>query len=450
MGEQRPTLRVEAVASDKSRDPTYRETSVSALSIPSFRLLFLSRMVSSAGFWMDQVATGWLALEVGGDPRAVGTVMALRLLPFLLFGIVAGTVADRFPRRSILLAVGVLAALLAAAMSAIASSSSVRLWEIALIGFVSGSVMVFDFPTRTAFAVDLVGRERLAQGVALTAVGFYLFAALGAFAGGQAIPRLGVGGAYQVVAACHLVGLGLVALIRGAPPRVGQREAPARFASAVGGAARLIWQNPAVRMVIISSLVVELFGYSYQTAVPPLARDVLHVGPTGLGTLSAGASVGATIAVALLALMPATVRRQPVLTGVIVAWGVGQLALGAAPSFLPALLAMMLCGGCASAVDTLQQTLVQLAVPEEQRGRAMGVWVFSIGTNAFGYYQVGLVATALTPALALGLNGGLAALFALLIFALAPTYRWRPGAVAPAAAPAESQPELSPTRSLPP
>jgi MFS family permease len=398
---------------------------VSALSNPSFRLLFVSRMISSAGFWMDQVATGWLALEVGGEPRAVGTILALRLLPFLLFGIVAGTVADRLPRRSILLVVGVLATLLAAAMAALAGGGAVQLWQIALIAFVSGSVMVFDFPTRTAFAVDLVGRERLAQGVALSAVGFYLFAALGAFAGGQAIPLLGVGGAYLVVAACHLVSLGVVGLIRGAPPRVGRREAPASFASALAGAARLIWENPAVRMVIVSSLVVELFGYSYQTAVPPLARDVLRVGPEGLGTLSAGASVGATIAVVLLALVPAGVRRQPVMTGVVFAWGLSQIALGAAPSFWTAFLAMMLCGGCASAVDTLQQTLVQLAVPEEQRGRAMGVWVFSIGTNAFGYYQVGLVATALTPALALGVNGGLAALCALLIGAFAPTYRWR-------------------------
>src|SRR5262249_60019020 len=95
-------------------------------------------------------------------------------------------------------------------------------------------------------------------------------------------------------------------------------------------------------MVFTSSLVAEPFGSSYQTAVPPLARDVLHVGPEGLGTLSAGASVGATIAVVLLALVPAAVRRQPVLTGVIFAWGLGQVALGSAPPLPPPVPALLL------------------------------------------------------------------------------------------------------------
>jgi MFS family permease len=376
------------------------------------------------GFWMDNVATGWLALQIGGGPAAVGTIFALRLLPFLLFGIVSGTVADRFPRRSILIWVSLISAGLTA-LTGVLALESIAFWQLALIAFLSGSAAVFDFPTRTAFAVDLVGRERLAQGVALTGVAFYAFGALGAFAAGQLVAAFGPSAAYFAIAVGHLGAALLVSLIGRSRPREAPAEPPTDFARAAGGAARLIWENPGVRMVVVASLVVELFGYSYQSAVPPLARDVLMVGPDGLGILNATASVGATLAVVLLTFVPQSVRRQPLTTGVILLWGLAQIALAAAPGFGFALAGMLIAGGCAAAVDTLQQTLVQLAVAEEQRGRAMGVWVFSIGTNAIGFYQVGLVGAAAGPAASLQVNGAGALFCALLILAMAPSYRWR-------------------------
>jgi MFS family permease len=392
--------------------------------IPSFRLLWGSRLLSSMGFWMDNVATGWLALEVGGGPAAVGTIFALRLLPFLLFGIISGTVSDRFPRRSLLIWVSLVSAVLSATTAALALGS-IAFWQLAVIAFLSGTAAVFDFPTRTAFAVDLVGRERLAQGVALTAVAFYVFGAVGAFAAGQIVAGVGPAGAYVAIAVGHLGAALLVRLIRLVPPREAALDPPTGFAQAMGGAARLIWENPGVRMVVIASVVVELFGYSYQSAVPPLARDVLGVGPDGLGTLNATASIGATLAVVLLAFLPQSLRRQPMTTGVILLWGLAQVALAVAPSFGFALVGMLLAGGCAAAIDTLQQTIVQLAVPEEHRGRAMGVWVFSIGTNAIGFYQVGLVGAAGGPAASLWVNGVGAIVCAVVILAMAPSYRWR-------------------------
>ena len=125
--------------------------------LPSFRLLWCSRLLSSMGFWMDNVATGWLALQIGGGPAAVGTIFALRLLPFLLFGIVSGTVADRFPRRSILVWVSLISAALTATTGLLALGS-IAFWQLALIAFLSGSAAVFDFPTRTAFAPSAPSR----------------------------------------------------------------------------------------------------------------------------------------------------------------------------------------------------------------------------------------------------------------------------------------------------
>jgi len=408
----------------------------------SFRLLWSSRLVSACGFWMDSVVTGWLALEVGGSAAAVGTVLALRLLPYLLLGIVAGTAADRFPRRSVLLATGSLAATVALTLGVLVGGS-IQLWQIALLAFVGGCVMVFDFPARTALAVDLVGRAALPRAVALNSLALYFFGAVGAFAGGLVIPAYGPSTAYFLVAGGHLTSVLLITAIRGLPRRQAAGTAPLGglgFGPAMAGAARLIVENPGVRMVVVSSLVVELFGYSYQTAIPSVARDVLQAGPRGLGVLQAGASIGATAAVALLTFLPGSVRRQPLMVAVILTWGLAQIALGASASFPLSLLAMLAAGGCSAAVDALQQTLVQLAVPEEQRGRAMGVWVFSIGTNAIGFYQVGLVAAAIGTPLGLIANGSAAIVCGLLIVAVTPTYRW---SHRPAAPPAARQPAQS-------
>jgi len=401
--------------------------SLAPFRIADFRLLWGSRLVASAGFWMDNVTTGWLALQVGGSPAAVGTVFALRLLPFLLLGLVAGTLADRVPRRTILMGVGGWAAAVAGTLALLASGGAIQFWQIALLAFATGCGQVFDMPSRTALAVDLVGRERLPQAVALTAVGFYLFGALGAFVAGVVIAAVGPAGSYAAIASCHLASVGFLARLRHRPPRRAVASpGDAAFVRTLVGAARLIAENPGVRMVVVASLAVELFGYSYQTAVPSVARDVLRVGSEGLGLLSAGASIGATAATVGLTFLPSQVRRQPLLCAVILAWGAAQVVLGGSALFALSFGAMLLAGACAAGVDALQQTLVQLAVPEEQRGRAMGVWVFSIGTNALGFYQVGLVAAAVGTPLGLIANGSLAALCAVAILAFAPTYRWRP------------------------
>ena len=400
---------------------------------PAFRLFWSARLVSAAGFWMDQVTTGWLALEVGGGPAAVGIVMAFRLLPFLLFGLIAGAAADRFARRSVLIGVGAFGAIVAVILAFLALLGAVSLWQIVVLAFLSGVSSVFDMPARTAMAVDLVGRSALARAVALNAVAFYFFGAVGAFAGGQFIVSFGVTGAYLGIAAFHLIGLMLIAMVR-VPERlqVGPR-APIAIGQTLIDGWRMVRDNTAVRIVVIVSVCVELFGYSYQTAVPPLARDILNVGAVGLGTLAASASIGATLSVVGLSFLPSNIPRGPMMSAVILLWGVAQIGLGLAPTFAFAVAAMVLAGACSAAVDALQQTLVQLAVPEEQRGRAMGVWVCSIGTNSVGFMQVGLVGGAFGPAAALLLNGVMAILSAGFAQMVAPSYRWlrRPAELEP-------------------
>jgi predicted MFS family arabinose efflux permease len=255
----------------------------------------------------------------------------------------------------------------------------------------------------------------------LNAVASRLFGAVGAFAGGFVIPTLGIANCYFIVAGANLVRLLLVALM----PRIQEanlgQDRPSLREALVGGAT-LIVALPTVRTLVIAAMACEIVGFSYMTAVPTLARDVLQVGAEGLGTLTAASSIGATIAVLLLTALPSRQRREPILTGVYLLYGVSILAFAASPTLLLAAVAIVVVGGCASAFDALQQTMIQLAVPENQRGRAVGVWVFSIGTAPIGHLEIGALASGIGAPLALGVNGALVVLGAVILALRSPAF----------------------------
>jgi predicted MFS family arabinose efflux permease len=157
--------------------------------------------------------------------------------------------------------------------------------------------------------------------------------------------------------------------------------------------------------------------------VPAFARDVLGAGAEGLGTLNAATSLGGALGLVLLALVPGHVPRQPILGLVFVAYGVSILVVAPTSSIEVAAAALLVTGACAASFDVLQQTLMQFAVPEAHRGRAMGLWVLSIGSAPIGNLEMGAVVATFGAPAALAINGGLVLLAATVLLIRAPSYR---------------------------
>ena len=174
-----------------------------------------------------------------------------------------------------------------------------------------------------------------------------------------------------------------------------EADEDAHFLDAIRAAARLVVDNPKVRTLVSASIMCEIFGFSFLTAVPVFARDVLSTGAEGLGTLNAATSLGGSLAVAALALVPARLPREPLLGGVFAVYGVAMICMSMTHTLPAAVLALLVIGACAASFDVLQQTLMQLAVPEHQRGRAVGVWVFGIGSAPIGHLEMGSLAAVL-------------------------------------------------------
>lgn len=390
-----------------------------------FRLLWCSSLAAAGAFWMERVATGWLALESGGGTLGVGVVFAARMLPSLLLGLLAGTFADRFDRRRMLMGVAVGGAVLATTLGLLVGAGAVALWQVAAIAFICGCVQVSDAPARQALVLDTVGRASAPNAIALNAIASRLFGAVGALAGGLVIPAFGIASCYFVVAVAYLVGLALVTGIRVPPSEIKHVVDRPPFGQALADAWRLIVVRPTVRTLVLAAVACEVFAFSHTTVVPSVARDVLLVGAAGLGAMTSASAFGATISVVLLAGLPASIRREPVLAVVYLLYGLALLALAVAPSLAVAIVVMLVIGACASAFDVLQQTLLQLTVPEDQRGRAVGIWAFSIGTAPIGHLEIGALASSVGAPTALLMNGVLVVAGSFTLVARAPAFRLR-------------------------
>lgn len=305
----------------------------------------------------------------------------------------------------------------------LAGTAPIRTWHVVVIAFAAGCLQVFDTPARQALLLDTVPRDAAPNAVALNAVAARLANALGALGAGILIPVAGVAATYLAVAAVSGANAAFVRSVR--VPRttyVSATHPP--FGRALVDAARLLVDVPAVRTLSLAGIACEVFAFSYGTAVPVFARDVLRAGVEGLGALNAASALGGTLSVVLLSLVPGRVRREPLMAMTFLLYGAAILGLAASRDLTAAATALLVIGACAGAFDVLQQTLLQLAVPDNQRGRAVGVWVLGLGSAPVGHLEMGLAATALGAPGALLINGSLVIAAAATLVARAPIYRW--------------------------
>jgi MFS family permease len=366
---------------------------VGVLRLPGFAGLWLSAGSGSLARVVTQVGLSWLALELTGSPFLVGVILAARMLPHLALGMIAGVLADWFERRHLLIVVNGLGALVALALVGAGLVGGLSYPALLVGALVIGSLDAVRVTTTQTYVFDLTLAAQATRGLALTNFGVQLFGVLGGAVGGYVLAQ---GGA---TALFGLVGLALAAaaltLMAQRGGAVSARSAADRIRPDPRRAVVLLFRNRLVGALSLAILLTELFGFSNQTLLPTVARDVFDAGPGGLGTLLAVRSAGGMASLLLLARLGTGDRTGGVLLGAIAGMGLSLVAFAGAPSFELAVVAMALVGGMGSAIDSLGQTLVQRSCAESERGAAMGIWAFSIGFAPLGHLSIGATANAL-------------------------------------------------------
>jgi hypothetical protein len=368
-----------------------------------FQRLTASVVGGSIGQTGELVVLGWLALELTDSPLAVGVALAMRMVPMLLLGLPAGALADRVEPVGALRASGLAMAAGCAGIGALALLGAVAYWHVLVLTFVVGAGRALNQAARQSYALDVVGRDRLVPATGRLALAARVGGLAGSLAVGALIAALGSGAGYLAPAA------GFVASTAVLPRAAAAARPAARARSSVwadiAGLVRAVRAERTVAVLLVLTAGIEVLGFSYQTVLPSLARDVLRVGPDGLGVMIGVRLLGGIAALLVVSAITPTRGSGALFLAVVTVFGAGLVGLGAAGTFAAVLVILVVVDAGGALADVLSQSLVQLAVPGELRGRAAGAWVVAVGTGPLGQLQIGAVATAVGVGAALATNG---------------------------------------------
>ncbi|HEU5368213.1 MAG TPA: MFS transporter [Ktedonobacterales bacterium] len=371
-----------------------------ALRHRNFRLFFFGQLISLIGTWMQGLGQQWLVYVLTGSALNLGIVSAFQFLPVLLFSLLGGVVADRVPKRPLIICTQTASMLLALVLGLLTWQHVVQLWHIYLLAFLLGTVNAFDMPTRQAFVVEMVGREDLMNAIALNSSIFNGARVLGPAAGAFIINAVGIAGCFFLNALSFvavIVGLFLMRLT----PYTGPRPAPRNPFIQVGEGLRYIRSDRRVLLVFLLVSFISVFAIpTYTTLMPVIADQVLHVGVTGLGTLTSFLALGSVIAAISLAYTKTPEQRR-----FFISFGASTgctllLVFSFSRSFALSLALLAGVGFCIVASNATGNTIIQSYVPDHLRGRVMSVWsLVLVGLAPFGSFFAGSLAERTTSPL---------------------------------------------------
>jgi MFS family permease len=370
-----------------------RETFLS-LRHPNYRLWFAGQMVSLFGTWMQMTAQGFLVYELTGSPAYLGYVGFAAGMPSWLFTLYGGVVADRIPRRRLLIFTQIAMMGLAFTLAYLTFSGRVQPWHIILLAFLLGVANAFDAPARQAFTIELVGREDLTNAIALNATMFNTAMIVGPALGGIIYGLAGAGWCFVINGISFvavIVALGLM--------RFDRRDAAEANGSAAGGlreGLRYVSRTVTVRGLIASLGAFAFFGIGIVTLVPAWSVEVLGGTAATNGLLLSARGIGSLIAGLMIAALGRYHIKGKLFTLGSFAMALALLAFAAIRLIPLSMVAMAFVGwGFMMIVNTIN-ALVQSQVPDALRGRVMGIYTLVFfGMTPIGSLVAGVVAASL-------------------------------------------------------
>jgi MFS family permease len=402
-----------------------RPSILAALRFRDFRLLWLGLLTSNLGTWMQFTATGFFVARMAGTPHRaaleLGLVGAARAVPVLLLSPLAGVVADRLPRRRVLVVTNVTIALTALALALLATTHRLDLSSLIIISAIYAAAFAFDSPTRQSWVPFLVDRQYVGNAVGLNSVAFNAPAVIGPALAGLLIVWIGVAGAFYCNAVATLAVVAAVLMMRPSPPVSMQREPLLRV---MHQGIVFIVRHPALSWIMFAQLVTAILTRPYSQLVPALAVNLLHGGARGLGWAVSAAGVGGFGGALVTAYFAQRERRSQLWFQSSILMSLGVLALAFVPTLASTLPILFLVGVGTLASMGATNTLLQVLSPDQVRGRALAVYtMIAIGVVPLGSLVDGAIAAAIGLRPMFALAGTICTLMFLAIWFFRPAVR---------------------------
>jgi MFS family permease len=389
--------------------------SFASLKIPNYRRYFIGQLVSLSGNWMQMVAEIWVILTLTGSGVAVGLTTALQFLPMLLFGAWGGLIADRVPKRGLLLLTQGLHMIAPLAMLTLALNGVLVPWMVFALVFVRGCVNAVDYPTRQAFVMEMVGGDRVVNAVSLNSVLVHSARIVGPAFAGVLIATVGVEPCFALNAASFAV---MIFCLRGMDTKeLSASELVPRQPGAVRAGLRYVRSDPELWIPLGLMAIVGTLGFNFQAILPLLARFTFDGGPGAYAALVSAMGVGAVIGALVNG---ARGKVSPLLlAGAAIGFGALSLLAAGAPTLALELVVLAPLGAASVTLAASINSALQLASEPSMRGRVMALYsIVFLGSTPIGGPLAGWLAEAIDPRAAL-VMAGVAAIVAGLLARLA-------------------------------
>jgi MFS family permease len=372
----------------------------------NYRLFFMGQVVSLAGTWMQNIALAWFVVELTHSPLAIGGLAFCRFFPFMVFGLYAGVIADRFDNRRLVMATQAAQMLVSIALTALVFSGWESVPAVYVLALLGGTALVLDAPGRQSLTFQMVGRDELPNAVALNTGLFNGSRIIGPAIAGVIIAAGGTGVCFAVNSVTFLAVLAALALMRDDELFKVERGGRQRTGVAIREGIAFAWNHPEIRLVLIVLGIASTVGFNFHVILPVLTSETLDAGPEVFGLVSAFFGAGALLG-ALVQAARGKASWKALLIGA-TGFSAGLVALAPVRTVALACVILFAVGGCFTLWVANTSALLQLRAPDHLRGRVMSLFMFAFaGLAPIGGLFAGWLMDVGGTQLALSLGGGL-------------------------------------------
>src|SRR6266478_8886389 len=375
------------------------------LATPSYLRLWFAGGIGNAMRWLELLVAGIFTYEVTQSAVLVALVIVARSVPMLLIGTIAGVVGEALNRKRLLVTQLFVLAVSSAVLCVLAFSGQIRVWHVALGGLVAGIVWAMELAVRRRMIGEVVAFDQIGPAVAFDSLTNSIARVLGPLAGGAVFETLGLGGAYLLSAALYLVA-GFV--VSGLDFRQASRKLRfGRIGIDIVEGLAVARANRVILAVILVSIIMNMFAFSYSALIAPIGLDVYRVSPILVGALAAAEPLGAIAAGIALSAGWLRLNGSRALVRGSLLFLMGLAAMALSPWYLLAFVLLLIGGLGTAAFSNMQTTLILTEAPPATRSRVMGIVTLCIGTGPVGVMMIGILSGQIAPPAAILIMAGL-------------------------------------------
>jgi MFS family permease len=375
----------------------------SALGHREFRVLWLGMLPSMFALQMGSVVIGFVAYDISGIAAVLGIIAAGMGIPMFSLSLIGGVVADRVRKRNVILFSQLSIGIAVTVIGILILTDLIEIWHLVVMALVQGTAFAFNMPARQAYIAEVVPREALMNAVALNNAGMSMSRIAGPAAAGLliSIPVIGSGGVFLFMGAMYVIAITALFWV---PPGTAHPSKHSGIHQLKDGL-RYVKNHPVLRILLLLALAPIVLGMPYVQIMPVFAEDVFDVGASGLGMLMALNGVGALIGSLIIASAGNVQRRGLLQLGLGVTFGVSLAIFAFSPSYILALIAIMVVGGAGSGYMTLNNTLLIMNAGPEYHGRVMSLGMMSFSMMPLGSVPVSWIVDQVGAPLTIGVAG---------------------------------------------